>query len=227
MRITQKQSKLLALLVLVVFFVVSWILSNSDQSSSNKSAKTSSLKTEELREHEQSQATEQFNGQADSAPENLEDKDPKFVLHKFHRSESKQGKKLWEVKARSGEYIPEKNAANVNDAVLWFYRDSGEVITLKATKAILEMTGSTLDHADLSEGVQLVYDNRVTLETQSAIFDKETETVTSSERVHITSDLIKINGTELQADLKTEEFTLLKDVDSVITPRKKKDTNEN
>jgi len=221
MYLTRIQSIFLALAVLVLFFILSSLFMESkptvrSSKESQPTAEERNIQTNDLLEKKPG---------VDGAGADEEGKSPKFVLHNFHRSETKNGRKLWEVKARSGKYIPEKKAAKIKDAILWFYREEGEVVTLEAKQALLSLEYASLTRANLSGGVTVTSHDGITLKTESAIYEKETATITSPDFVTITSDMVNVSGEELNVDIDKRELTLSKNVSSVITPKKKNESN--
>jgi len=145
-----------------------------------------------------------------------------FVLNDFHRSETKDGRKLWEIRAVKGQYFPERNEAKLHDAKLWLYKNENpdNVITLDATEALISFEGPSLDKAVLSKGVTVVQGGKIKIETDDATYKSKERTIFAPGFVRITSDLIQITGEVLHGDLETQEFKIEREVSSVITPKK-------
>lgn len=142
-----------------------------------------------------------------------------FVLENFHRSEMKDGKKVWEVSAVKGHYFPETNTARLETPSLLFYRPNGEVVQLNAEGATITLAGTSLTRAEITGKVKLVYSEKVTMETELAVYDKEKNLVTAPGEVTITSAQLDIVGRELTAKLDRNEFRLAKDVSSTVKKR--------
>jgi len=142
-----------------------------------------------------------------------------FVLENFHRSEMKDGKKIWEVSAVKGQYFPETNTARLDTPSLLFYRPNGDVVALKAEAATITLAGTSLTRAEISGKVKVVYSEKVTMETELAVYEKEKNLVTAPGKVTITSAQLDIIGRELTAKLDKNEFTLAKDVSSTVKKR--------
>ena len=141
-----------------------------------------------------------------------------FVLGQFHRSEVKDGKKLWEVTAQRGEYHPQSNTAELEQAVVSMYKED-KPLTIRASKAVLSLQGNSLLKAEASGEVMASSENHGTLTTTQATFDKVANTLTTEAPVTITTSQLTIRGTGLFADLNTKEFTLKSEVDSVLLPK--------
>ena len=142
-----------------------------------------------------------------------------FILENFHRSEMKDGKKVWEVSAVKGQYFPETNTAQLETPRLLFFRSSGEVIELSAATATITLSGTSLTRAEIAGSVEVVYSEKVTIKTELAVYDKEKNLVTAPGKVSITSAQLDIVGRELTAYLDRNEFRLAKDVSSTVKKR--------
>lgn len=141
----------------------------------------------------------------------------RVLMGNFQRSETKNGKKIWEVQAKSGEYFPEQNTAVVKDAIVWFYRNTGETVRLTANEASLHLSGPSLDSCDLSGDVKLFLEEKsISLKTASASYSKETNTVRAPGQVEIHGDFLDLSGSSLIANLGTNSFTLEKNVKSIV-----------
>ena len=141
-----------------------------------------------------------------------------FELGQFHRSETKEGKKLWEISAARGQYFPETNTARIFDATLFLFKDQ-KTIELKAGEALVHLSGATLTKAEIFHGVTLTYD-KGRLETDQAVYDREHETVTAPGYVKIFNPSSESTGYSLQGDLQTNQFFLEHDVHTIFHNRK-------
>jgi len=140
----------------------------------------------------------------------------KFILGEFHRSETKNGRTVWEVKAKSGQYYPESSTAKLNGATLWFYKKEGELVRLESGSATLYLDGNSLVKADTTDGVTLNYNDKLTLTTDYASFDKEKNIVHAPGQVLIKTELLDISGESMQANVETQEVTIERKVKTVI-----------
>lgn len=198
MRLTKIQSRVLAVGVLALFFGVSVVVTTQSKKDKNVEVNT------------------------DLFPKNEPTPDSKFVLKEFSRSETRDGKKLWEVKAKSGQYYPESNTAKLEEATLWMFRDEGGPVELKAGHAKLYLKGVSLASAQVEGNVVINYpDKKVTLETDAAEFNQEKNSVSALGKVTIHGELLDIVGEGLSADLNTREFHLERDVKTVVKPKRK------
>ncbi len=144
-----------------------------------------------------------------------------LTLNEFHRSETRNGQKLWEVKATRGRYFPEDRKAVLEDAHLWFYKAEGETITLHAEAAEIFFDQASLSRALLSRGVSLMMNDSLQIETDSAEYDNNTKHVFAPGAVSIKNERTEIHGKELKADLESRAFTLAHEVTTTIKGRSK------
>lgn len=144
---------------------------------------------------------------------------PVVALNEFHRSEVKNGRKLWEVKASRGEYNPETANIRLSEATVWIFRKDGEMIELQADTAGLHLDGQSLSHVELEGRVKVVRNNEVTVETDRATFERQSNLVRAPGRVELTSETLQVSGVGLEANVETKEIKLLSHVTSVVKPK--------
>lgn len=148
---------------------------------------------------------------------------PKAVLENFDRSESKNGKLLWRIKAKKGELLTEKNQATVFEPELTLSRDDAKPVFIQSKKAFLEFGGSNLQKAHLTESVYVTQENpNFTMKAEDAIYDEKAQQLRVPSKVEIDSDSIAITGDSLTGDLQTSTFTVVGNVKSVIKKREVK-----
>jgi len=141
---------------------------------------------------------------------------PRITLDEFHRSETRDGKKIWEVRARHGEYFPATGQANINEAILHIFNEEEGTIELNAGTATLHISGTTLSRAEAFNGVEIQYDNDITMVTDKATYDLSKNTISAPGHVEISGAAFEVSGNVLIADLDTHEFTLHENVKSIL-----------
>ena len=140
---------------------------------------------------------------------------PKVVLNNFKRSESKDGKKLWEITAEKGVFSPNTQEAQVENPKLQFFKKSDVTVTLTSRKAIINFDNQTLANAELLDEVLLVQDNPSFIMTGNrALYDQKQVLIPGP--VTIRSDSLFIEGENLVGDVEAEVFTIKNNVKSVI-----------
>ncbi len=144
-----------------------------------------------------------------------------FALEEFRRSETKDGKLIWEIYGTNARYIPEKNSVAIDNCKLMYYTEDNKQIDLTSGTALIFLSGVKLERAELRDNVVLVYNGDITVKTTEADFDKAKDLVTSDKFVTISGDWYSFEGTGLHADLETETVTLQTDVHSQIHPERR------
>lgn len=140
---------------------------------------------------------------------------PKVVLNNFKRSESKDGRKLWEITAEKGVFSPNTQEAQVDNPKLQFFKKNDVTITLTSRKAVINFDNQTLANAELLEEVLLVQDNPSFIMTgDKALYDQKQVLIPGP--VTIRTDEILIEGEDLVGDVEAEVFTLKRNVKSII-----------
>ena len=215
MRITKSQSRFLAVGILVVFFIVVVTLVKSNTSSHTR---TVSLTTTTVRQTttvppQEAQPAVQPSGSNNSVA-------PQFSLKSFHRSEIKDGRKVWEIKADSGELVQGTNVVKLINSDLWLYRKSGEVVTLKSDQAFITLVGASLDHAQAIGAVKINYNQQATLETEKANYDQKTNMVDVPGPVHIFGDQFDLTGDKMTMNVETKEVFISPNVKTLLKPKK-------
>jgi LPS export ABC transporter protein LptC len=159
---------------------------------------------------------------ADSPVGSLPGSSP-FTLNQFQRSEMKDGRKIWEVKAAQGQYFPLESKAMVKNAELFVYSKNGDQVTLWAEAGTLYLNGPSLDRAEVQGRVRVVRNDEVTITTEAALYDKAKNLVEIPGFVRIESAQFEISGSAMSVDLESSVVRLAKDVESVVRPAVKSD----
>ncbi len=219
MRLTKKQSKLLAVGILAVFFLVVFSLV---QSKKLPSKSTPSI------------PTPTYPSGAPTPIVNLDpEKKSQFSLTDFNRSEVKDGVKVWEIKASLGEYFPGQSALRLTNSVLWLYSTKAptsttqQVTEIHADSAVVTITGTTLDAAELTGHIKILYGDNLTMTTERAIFDKQTSTVVAPEHVTISGTGYSIEGEGLTLHTETRNAVLSKNVRTLLNQKEMRRAKNN
>jgi LPS export ABC transporter protein LptC len=141
-------------------------------------------------------------------------------MQRFERSEMKDGKKAWTVKAEHGRYVPQTNIAELEQANFSFFKPNGEEIKLSAPKAKLELAGQALQTAKAEGGVVLIVPGeQLTVSAPTADYHAQTGEVTATGKVEIATPRASITGKMLHVDLEHEVFTITEGVHTRLLPQ--------
>ncbi len=208
MYLSKKASRYLALALVAIFFAVAIFLIRSPQIPHDNATLID-------RQIPNESAT-----LAPSASPSPAASDAQVTLTEFHRSEVKNGKKIWEIKATRGEYLSGGSAIRITDAILWLYRENADTMQLKAQNALIKIENAQLREAELTGSVELVY-GKVVVTTAQAFFNPNTNTVTAPGPTKISSDIFETTGEGLSVDVTKRQAFFKKNVHSRVKPRGK------
>lgn len=143
----------------------------------------------------------------------------------FHRSESKNGRLVWEVKARRGEYYPESGRANLKEPIIILFDESNSTITLNAPFGVVLLANETLSEVMLTGGAKLVHQSGVTLESAELLYRAISKDVTTDKNVKITQPGFILTAQSLVFNIETQVMKLSTLVNTTITSADKTSQN--
>lgn len=144
-----------------------------------------------------------------------------IVINNFERSEVKDGKKIWEIKAAKGSLAPGSSDASIEEATMNFYKEDGSIVKVQSPKAKLSIENGSVSKALLSGGVIVNFSEQYTVKTETADFSQTTQEITSQTQATITNNDFEIVGGKLQANAKTKLLVLTDGVKTTIFAKKK------
>lgn len=211
MNITRHQSYIIGIGALALFFLSSILMLRGASLSKGSETSPKSIEYSQSGKPDSQVAINQSSEKNITSP---------LTLNKFHRSEIRDGNKLWEVSAEKGRYFPQTQSAELEDATLFLYREDSSTIQLKTVRASLVFNAATLVTAELQGNVIVTYSDKGVIKTEYALYDREGNSVTAPGHVIIENQSITIEGDQLAANLESKEFILKKKVSTVIQPRR-------
>ncbi len=215
MYISRAQSRTFAVLAGLLF--IAGAVASTLFSSGREKLPTTSLSQDRVEDIQVTNLTESA-----EKPKPASDDSSRFMLNNFQRSEVKNGRKVWEIIAPAGQYHPEKQSATVQQPVLVLFKDDGKKIELRAKQAELKFEGAGLAWAKALGAVHINYADEILIDSESAIYDKTNNLVTSDELVNIKTERLLISGKSLRANLETQQIDLKINVKTKILPLNKR-----
>lgn len=206
----------------MLFFIGATVLLNSQSPEDSKQQRASAKDTAQP-DHQHSDQTAPL---AVTKNDTNTD-DATLTLEKFHRSETRDGEVVWEIKGTNARIYPQDNSVKINNSHLIFNSESGEPVQISSSKALVYLEGGKLTEAHTSGGVKVVHNNKVTITTDSAVYSAGNSSIHAEGQVFIESDLIETNGVGLDADIEKQEVFLRSKVESVIKPKTGTKESEN
>jgi LPS export ABC transporter protein LptC len=205
MYLTKKQSFFIAGGILAAFFIVVFILVRHDGNSRSRPApqQTGEAPAASL---------------APAATRTIDDTlgSAQFSLKDFQRSATKDGQKSWEVRAALGEYFPDKQALRLTTATLLTFRKNGDVVKMTSQKVTVYLQGTTITTAEAEGNVTVVFNEKMTVRTERALYDQQKNLVTAPGHASITGELFDISGEGLELNTDKKTAALKHNVKTVI-----------
>lgn len=210
--LTRKQSLVLGLGLLGLFFVVSGTIIYQ-RNKPRISTQPNSLSKESV------EGVSPIEPQLTPAPSGTPGSGLGFVLNEFHRSLVRDGKTVWEIFGKKGRYVALANQAQIDEPNLTVTRDNGDKINLTAGRAELALSGTELSTAHLYDNVVVTYRGDTTVKTSQAIYDQKNARVEIPVPVELDSPMFSLQGNRLVALIDSQEITISNGVKSTIKPR--------
>ncbi len=223
MYISKRNSQIIAVGILVAFFVGSSLYIHFAASSTTTEEVLSSFTEEEeeaLPAPTESQAALPEESASPTSTENSS-QESSFALKEFHRSETRDGKTLWEIRGERARYSPESKAVVIQKCRLLYLTSDDKTITITSDTARLALLGTEVNRAVFEGNVVVVHDNGTEIKTDTAEYLKAESRITAPGEVTIQGSWYEITGIGMDGDLKENNFTLLKDVKSKLDPAKR------
>ena len=195
MRLGKRQSQALALILIVAFFTLAFLYTGREEKPATNLVSVTSTP-------------------ADGA-------NSLFKLTDFRRSEIKNGKKVWEIVAASGEYFADSNKAKVSDANIWFFKSAGEVVKLWAKEAEVGFVEGSITSAHAVKGFHLDYNQQLQVDSDEADYDLTEKVVKINSPVKITHAQMQTEADSMTVYIEKDEVILSKNVRSVLFHDKK------
>ena len=157
----------------------------------------------------------------DSLPESaLEVKD-------FHRTQVKDGRKLWEVAGEEVRYLKKDKEAVVKKPRLVFYHKNGEALEVAGDEGRLFFTGQEMERVHIQGALQVNYSGYI-LRTNELLYVKGKDRVVLPGKVTVKGNGLELEGIGMEISLQDEKFWLHQQVKTRFEPEslQKKETKK-
>ena len=199
MRLNRKSSLVLAFLTIVLFFTIAHVTAPKKSSVADRiSTKNAPL--------------------PESDPAATPEEKSQFELTHFQRSETRNGRKVWEVTADNGKYFPQLEITRLANVKVVSTRTEDSTFVVSAESADVKLTGTSLASADLKTDVVAVINDEVTVKTEEALYDYKNGSVVAPTHVQIAGPFYTSEGDSMEVDTEEETITLTGNVRTVINP---------
>ena len=129
-------------------------------------------------------------------------------LSDFHRSESNDGKLVWDVKAVRGEYYPESGRANLKTPAIKLFSEEGSSVNINAPMGLVLLENEALREARLSGGARMVHQSGVIVESPELTYGAATQEISTDKTATITGNGIVATGDSLNFHTGTQRLRL-------------------
>ena len=145
-----------------------------------------------------------------------------FVLNDFHRSLERDGKLVWDITGKRGQYDAASNAAHIDEPKLLVVQENGDTMTLTAKRADVTLTANKISKADLFDDVVVTFKGETTLTTSRATYNETAGRVDIPVPLELSNPMITIKGNSAVGLIDPQEVTINGGVRTIIKPRKRK-----
>lgn len=204
MQINKSQSRFIALAAIGLFFVIATVFLSSSGTDSGLSLNSDSENEEQVIDDETSRASLGITNNKEK--ESKETDNPKVEMDNFERSQIKDGKKVWEIKAKRSVYNPESQSTTIYDAILDVYENPNRLIKVKAKEAKINFVSGKPSVVNFVSNVNVFFGQELKVDSNQATYDIEKGEVTATGNVVVDGEFYNITGEKLIADLQGKRF---------------------
>ena len=142
----------------------------------------------------------------------------RLQLKDFHRVEVKDGRTVWEVRAKEAKYYAGDSVSHVDDAMVKIYRADNSSVHLSSNSARLHLEGTALGRAELEGNVTVLVDNSMRIYTDFAVYDSGVREINAPGHVEIKGEGYAVKGSGLDVAIDKDVLHLSEDVNSMFRP---------
>jgi LPS export ABC transporter protein LptC len=137
--------------------------------------------------------------------------DAKMYLEKIRFVEDKQGRKTWELEAKSIEQHEDQDIVDLNDVKVTVYTKEGRRFVISGDRARVNQQSKD---AKLTGNVTLITNDGYRLRTKSVAYHHQEKQIDTSDPVEIDGEEFRVQGQGLFVDMEARTFKILGRVNS-------------
>ena len=132
--------------------------------------------------------------------------DAKMYLEKIRFVEDKQGRKTWELEAKSIEQHEDQDIVDLNDVKVTVYTKEGRSFVISGERATVNQKSKD---AKLSGNVTLTTSDGYRLRTESVAYHHEMKQIDTSDPVEMEGEGFRVQGQGMFVDMEARIFKIL------------------
>ncbi len=141
-----------------------------------------------------------------------------FTLENFHRFQTREGKKVWDLTAVRGKYGGSNQNMDLEEPYLEVAQEQGPPATLRSKTAKVVIDKGEIGAAHAFGDVVIVSD-QVTINSQEALYDPTHNRLEVPSRVKVIKAELTVESDRLIADTKKQIFEFYDNVETTLLPR--------
>ena len=135
-------------------------------------------------------------------------------LQDFHRVEVKEGRKLWELRAKDAKYFASEGVTQVNEAAMIIYRPEQPAVNVSSRSAKLYLEGESLSRVELEGDIVVAIDNSIEMRSGLAFLDMTQRLLRAPAHATLAGPGYEVQGVELEVDIDQQNVRFYRDVES-------------
>lgn len=142
-------------------------------------------------------------------------------LQNFHRVEVRDGRPVWEVKARNANYFAQDFVAHVNDPSVIIHRSEQSVVSLKSEAGRLYLKDESILRAELEGKIVVAFEDSVTIYADFAVYNARERHIEAPGAVTVTGKGFEVRGVGADLLIDDQIVKFLDQVNSRFSPEAK------
>ena len=143
-------------------------------------------------------------------------KSPAIHLQEFHRTEIKDGKKQWEIKAADAKHFFEKGITQANNSLMTLFRSDNTQVSIASDGAKLQIENDALKKVGLEGNVKIALDKDIEVMTGLAFYYAGKDKMSSPSSVEIKGKGFEISGRGVEIEIEPQIIRIKSEVLSIF-----------